>query len=156
MKLNTRNWLIITVEAGLFFIVLIVLWLNEYMDPLYYLFGMPPSPHRLHEYFLESALILLVATVIIAMTIIILMRIERLEGFLRVCAWCKKVWVDDKWVRFEEYVLKKHSLKSSHGICEECLKRQDIKAKHKRNINQRVHNSPNALRAPRDHHFNPQ
>jgi hypothetical protein len=40
--------------------------------------------------------------------------------------------VDDEWVSFEEYALKRHSLKSSHGICEECVARLEKKTEPKK------------------------
>lgn len=50
-------------------------------------------------------------------------RLEQLESFIRVCAWCNKVGMDDHtWVSFEEYINAEHKLKPSHGICPECYK----------------------------------
>ena len=137
MNPKTRDLIIIGSEAGLFFIVLIVLWLDEFIDLPYHVLGSPPTPYRLQEYLLESASILVVAILVVAFTMVILRRIRRLERFLRVCAWCRKVWVDDKWVPFEEYALKQHSLKSSHGICEECVDRLEKKAGKDRADNQK-------------------
>jgi hypothetical protein len=119
-------------EAGLFILVTIVLWLDEFVDFPYLLLGAPQTPYRPQEYILETGSILVVAIVVITITMILLRRSRRLERFLRVCAWCRKVWVDDEWVSFEEYVLKRHSLKSSHGICEECVAGLEKKSKQKR------------------------
>jgi hypothetical protein len=131
-NLITRDWALIAGEAGLFFIVTIVLWLDEVVDLPYLLLGAPPTPYRPQEYILETVSMLVVAIVVITITMILLRRSRRLERFLRVCAWCRKVWVNDEWVRFEEYALIKHSLKSSHGICEECVTKLEKKAKQKR------------------------
>jgi hypothetical protein len=131
-NLTTRDWALIAGEAGLFFIVTIVLWLDEVVDFPNLLLGAPPTPYRPQEYVLETVSILFVAIVVIIMTMIILRRSRRLERFLRVCAWCRKVWVDNEWVRFEEYALKKHSLQSSHGICEECVAKLENKSKQER------------------------
>jgi hypothetical protein len=131
-NLKPRDWALIAGEAGLFFIVTIVLWLDEFMDLPYLLLGSPPTPYRPQEYILETGLMLVVAIVVITITMILLRRSRRLERFLRVCAWCRKVWVDDEWVSFEEYALKRHSLKSSHGICEECVTGLEKKTEQKR------------------------
>jgi hypothetical protein len=120
-NIKNKDWALIAGEAGLFFIVIMVLWLDEFVDMPYRLLGAPQTPYRPQEYILETVSVLVVAIVTIAVTMIVLRRARRLEKFLRVCAWCRKVWVDDKWVNFEEYALKHHSLKSSHGICEECV-----------------------------------
>ena len=131
-NLKTKDWALIAGEAGLFFIVTIVLWLDEFVDLPYRLLGAPPTPYRPQEYILETVSVLIVAIVVITISILSMRRARRLERFLRVCAWCRKVWVDDEWVSFEEYALKKHSLKSSHGICEVCVARLDKKKEQKR------------------------
>jgi hypothetical protein len=131
-NLKTRDWALVAGEAGLFFIVTIVLWLDEYMDLPYRVLGAAPTPYRPQEYILETVSILIVAVVVITITALTMRRARKVERFLRVCAWCRKIWVDDKWVSLEEYALKMHSLKSSHGICDECVTRLDQKREQKR------------------------
>ncbi len=120
-NLKTSDWMLIAGEAGLFFIVTIVVWLDEFMDLPARFLGATPKPYRPQEYLVEAVSILIVAVVAITITFIALRRVRRVERFLRVCAWCRKIWVDGEWVSLEEYALKMHSLKSSHGICEECV-----------------------------------
>jgi hypothetical protein len=131
-NLTARDWALVAGEAGLFIIVTLVLWLDEFVDMPYLLLGAPETPYRPQEYIIETASILVLALVVITITLILLRRSRRLERFLRVCAWCRKVWVDDEWVSFEEYALKRHSLKSSHGICEECVASLDKKTESKK------------------------
>jgi hypothetical protein len=56
----------------------------------------------------------------------------KLQSFLRICSWCKKICFTDpetkeeKWVAFEEYMALEHKLTSSHGICPDCYRRLDI------------------------------
>lgn len=128
MRPKTRDWLIICGEVGLFAIVLFVLWLDEFIDIPHLFFGAPSKSFRLEEFLIETVLILIVAAILIAVTFIIQYRSRRIEHFLRVCAWCRKVWMNDKWVRFEDYMQKIQDLRSSHGICEECLSKQNLKA----------------------------
>jgi hypothetical protein len=131
-NLTARDWALIAGEAGLFILVTIVLWLDEFVDLPHLLLGSPETPSRPEEYIIETISILVVAIVSITITMILLRRSRRIERFLRVCAWCRKVWVDDKWVNFEEYALKRHSLQSSHGICEECVDRLEKKTEQKK------------------------
>jgi len=132
MKPTTRDWLIICGEVGLFSLVLFVIWLDEFIDLPHLFFGAPSRPFRLEEFILETVSILILAVVVITVTLVIQYRARRVEQFLRVCAWCRKVWLDDKWVSFEEYMHKSQALRSSHGICEECLSKQNSKARQKR------------------------
>jgi hypothetical protein len=131
-NLKNRDWAVIAGELGLFFIVTVVLWLDEYMDLPYHVLGAAPTPYRPQEYVLETVSILIVAGVVITITALTMRRARKIERFLRVCAWCRKIWVDDKWVSLEEYALKMHSLKSSHGICDECVARLDQEREQKR------------------------
>ncbi len=125
MRLQFRNWMFVGVEVLVYLVVLAVIWLDEFIDLPYLLLNAPPTPHRPQEYLLESISILVVAILTVTITLIILRRISRLERYLRVCAWCRRVWIDNQWVHFEEYALKRHSLKSSHGICDECMANLD-------------------------------
>jgi hypothetical protein len=45
------------------------------------------------------------------------------NGLLMVCAWCKKARVEEgRWQRMEPgHVGRKHSDRTSHGICPECV-----------------------------------
>jgi hypothetical protein len=131
-NLTARDWVLIAGEAGLFLLVIVVLCLDEFVDLPFLLLGAPETPYRPQEYIIETVSILVVAIIVITLTLFLLKRSRRLERFLRVCAWCRKVWVDDEWVSFEEYALKRHSLKSSHGICEECVARLDNKTESKK------------------------
>jgi hypothetical protein len=131
-NLIAKDWALVAGEAVLFLIITLVLWLDEFVDLPYLLIGAPETPYRPQEYIIETVSILIVAIVVITITLLILRRTRRLERFLRVCAWCRKVWVDDEWVSFEEYALKRHSLKSSHGICEECVASLEKKTESKK------------------------
>ena len=121
MKLQRKDWFIIFGEILLFLFILPVMWLDEYINLRSIFPWAPPVFYRFQEYIIETSLILIIAISVITSTVIILKKIRRFERFMRVCAWCRKVWVDGKWVNFENYALSKHSLKSSHGICDECM-----------------------------------
>jgi hypothetical protein len=120
MKRMSRTCAVITSEIVMFIIILTIIWLDEFLDMPYLLFGATPTPRRLEEYIIETVSITIVGLLVIAGTVLLLRRLDRMERFLRVCAWCRKVWLDDHWVVFEEFVKKEYMLKSSHGICPEC------------------------------------
>lgn len=121
MKRLSRPINIVMAEILIFAAMMAVIWLDEFMDIPYRLFGAPPTPYRLAEYIIETASCAMVGVVIIIGTIMILRHIDRLEKYLRVCAWCRKVWVGDRWVPFEEYLLKEHMLQASHAMCPDCF-----------------------------------
>jgi hypothetical protein len=120
MKQRSRSWAIITSEMVMFVFILAVIGLDEFLDMPHFLFGAKPSPSRMEEFIIEAGSVTIVAILVIAGTVLQVRRMDRIERFLRVCAWCRKVWAGDRWVVFEEYIKKEHMLKSSHGICPEC------------------------------------
>ena len=55
-----------------------------------------------------------------------LSHVQRLEGLLGVCAWCKKVRSDeDDWVTVETYIERHSDREVTHGICPSCQERLD-------------------------------
>ncbi len=68
-------------------------------------------------------IILWVAITVILSTRKLLDRLHYLEGFLRVCAWCRKVDHDGHWLTLEGYFNQRFNTKTSHGMCPECFAR---------------------------------
>jgi hypothetical protein len=49
-------------------------------------------------------------------------QIERLEGLLHICSYCKKIHdTDDSWRGIEDYIERHSEAEFTHGICPECL-----------------------------------
>jgi hypothetical protein len=119
IKPGTKTLSILAVETGLFAVILMTIWLDEFLDLPKILLGAPATPYRIEEYLVETGLISIVGGIVILITFVALKRIERLEGYLRVCAWCRNVWLDGRWVKFEEYIETRHDLRSTHGICQQ-------------------------------------
>ena len=55
-------------------------------------------------------------------TLKFLNHIKYLEGFLHVCAGCKKIQVEDSWIQIEEYISRHSQVKFSHSMCPDCIK----------------------------------
>jgi AmiR/NasT family two-component response regulator len=56
--------------------------------------------------------------------------IERLRGFLPVCAWCRKVHTEDGyWQDLVGYLTDRFGAVVTHGICDECAARLEAAAK---------------------------
>jgi hypothetical protein len=122
MLSSPRNILIVAAE-GLMFLAISVIWLDEFVDLPYRFLGSPPTPFRLAEYIFETATCTFVGLIIIVGTVFLLRKNEKIERFIRVCAWCRKINLDDQWVPMENFLEQKYTLKSSHGICLECLEK---------------------------------
>jgi hypothetical protein len=54
----------------------------------------------------------------------LLKRLHYLEEYLRICSWCRKVCDHDEWLKLEDYFSTRFSMRTSHGMCPECLKKK--------------------------------
>ena len=50
-------------------------------------------------------------------------RIKILEGFLPICANCKKIRNQDQWEQIENYITDHSLVQFSHSLCPECIKK---------------------------------
>lgn len=101
---------ILGVEMLGFGAVLASVWLTELLDP----------PFSFSQVLIETATIVAVAVVVLAMTRRLLQRIKTLEGFLTMCASCKKLRIDGQWVPLETFLAHRSDLLLSHGVCNDC------------------------------------
>jgi hypothetical protein len=119
-KQHTYEKVILGLELVGFAALLAVLWLDEYVDVPFRFFGALKTPLRPEEFWFEALTVLLVATAVVTATLWVFRRLRALEGFIQVCAWCRKVNVRDEWLPFEQYLKREHDVQSTHGICPAC------------------------------------
>jgi hypothetical protein len=112
---HTYEKVVLIIEVIGFSILLGVLWLDEYLDVPFRFLGARKTPLRPQEFWFEAITVLLVAA-----TLWVFRRMRVLESLVHVCAWCRKVNVDDEWVSFEQYLKRELDVKSTHGICPTC------------------------------------
>ena len=99
------------------------MWVDEFLDIPYHLFGAVKTPINLVEIILETGLLLLLGTFITFLSCRFLERIKYLEGFLRVCTFCKRIRVDNKWIPIDKYIQDHSETMLSHGLCSECMEK---------------------------------
>ena len=119
-KQYTYEKVILGLELVGFAAVIAVMWLDEYVDVPFRYFGALKTPARPQEFWFESITVLFVAVAIVVATLWVFRRLRLLEGFIRVCAWCRKVNLGDDWISFEQYLKREHDVHSTHSICPEC------------------------------------
>jgi hypothetical protein len=103
-----------------FGVVLSLLWLNEALDLPHYLFAAPSTPVNWRESILESVVVCALAAGTLLWSHRALARIRYLEGYFRVCMYCKRIQAHDKWIPIEQYVIDHTEAVLSHSICPEC------------------------------------
>ncbi|MBN1493654.1 MAG: hypothetical protein JW938_05845 [Candidatus Omnitrophica bacterium] len=122
MKLKTK--VIVGVRiAWLTTITLIIL--DEILDMPALFFNAPATPVNFNELLLEIACILIVALFIERYLTMLFGRIKYLEGFHKICAYCKSVQVDETWVPVEHFLDARSDMTVSHGFCNTCLKKNE-------------------------------
>ncbi len=124
MTSRKRVQRILLYETIGFGVLIVLSWLNELVDLSRWLFGEPSGPDW-HEAAMESIATLAVGLLVFIGTRKLLDRLFYLERFLRVCAWCKKINLEDQWVPLEEYFVKGFDTRTSHGICPACSARME-------------------------------
>jgi hypothetical protein len=110
---------ILIIEAIGFSFILLLSWGVAYFDAPRYIFGDPPT-FNWQRAILRTAVILPIWAWVHFTTRRLLNRLRYLEGFLLVCAWCRKVGHDGEWLTMEEYFGSRFGQPTSHGICPEC------------------------------------
>ena len=119
MSKRVLNLLILTESIG-FMLVLSFLWLDELLDMPHNIWGEPTSPVRTKECGMESVFVIIAWLLVLFITRKLVKRIEELESYVVMCAWCRKIRIDGRWISIEEFLDKKIRIQTSHGMCEVC------------------------------------
>jgi CHASE3 domain len=69
----------------------------------------------------QVATVILIGTVAVALIFIvfILVRLEKLQQFVTVCAWTGQVKDGNEWIRLDEYLQQRFGMSVSHGVSRE-------------------------------------
>lgn len=117
---HTYEKVILAIEVVGFSTLLVVQSWDEYLDLPFRFLGALKTPLRPQEFWFEAFAVLLVAIAVISTTLWVFRRLRVLESFVHVCAWCRKVNVNEEWVSFEQYLKREHDVLSTHDICPSC------------------------------------
>jgi glucan phosphoethanolaminetransferase (alkaline phosphatase superfamily) len=118
MKTIQLSKRILASELMGFLIVIMIVWLDEFIDLPHELLGAPATPINYIESIFETIIISVLAVLVILLTHTLLKRI--LSGILPVCSFCKKIRVDDRWIPIDSYIRDHSEVDFSHGICPQC------------------------------------
>ena len=122
LRAHKRIWMIFLVMLTAFVLLTVA---NEVLDIPHYLFGDEPTSfaQRKGEVIFE---VLIYFLIIFSSFYYFRMKIEKeikiLEGFIPICANCKKIRQDIDWKTLEEYISTNSLAKFSHSICPDCIR----------------------------------
>ena len=78
---------------------------------------------RTGEVMIELAILIIIMIIEIILIKRLYQRIRILEGFLPICANCKKIRHENSWDQIEKYIADHSLAKFSHSICPDCMKK---------------------------------
>ena len=114
-------------SAG-FLAIIALSYLDEWLRLSNLVFGDHPLFPEFHQSALEMLLILGVWFLVAASTRRVLVRMQRLEEFLKVCAWCRRIEFHGEWISLERFLQQGFDTPTTHGICQDCLEREKAAA----------------------------
>ena len=125
--MKSKTLRIITISQLTIFLLLLCLTLgNEIIDIPHYVFHDAPTLYsqRTGEIIIELSIFSIVMVFEAALLKNLYKRIRLLEGFIPICANCKKIKnTDDQWEQIEQYITKHSLAQFSHGICPDCTRK---------------------------------
>jgi len=113
------------VQLLILFLFLALTLGNEIVDIPHYIFNDTPTSftQRLGEVIIELSIFFIVMAIQIGLLRKLYKRIRLLEGFITICANCKKIRnIEDQWEQMEQYITEHSLAQFSHSICPDCAK----------------------------------
>jgi len=98
---------------------------NEMLDLPHLFLGDRPTSfeQRTGEVIVELAILAIIMMIEIVLIKKLFRRIRILEGFLPICANCKKIRHEKSWDQIEKYISEHSLAQFSHSICPDCMKK---------------------------------
>ncbi len=124
MKKNLPLARILICQHFGFLAIMMVCWLNELLQLPSLIFSDHPFAFVYRKSTLDMLLVLAVWLLVSGFTRRLLERVRYLEGFLRVCSWCRRIDYHGDWMPLEEFMQQGFDTPTTHGICPECLRRK--------------------------------
>ncbi len=132
IKRKKKKTLVLAVKHGLayiaiwqflgFLILLLLVWVNEFIDFASFFYGAPPQEPNIARACLASAAIIFAAIIVVGHTYTQQHKI--ISGMLTICTYCHRIEIDEKvWEYIRKQIEKNQSLNISHGICANCLEK---------------------------------
>jgi hypothetical protein len=124
MKDKTARMLIMAQIAVVILFLCLTLG-NEIIDVPHYIFNDTPTSYsqRLGEIIIELSIFLIVMAIQIRLFRKLYKRIRILEGFIPICANCKKIRnSEEQWEEMEKYITRHSLAQFSHSICPSCAR----------------------------------
>ncbi len=124
METNLRLTRIVTYQNLGFLAVIVLCYLDELFKLPSLIFSDHPFAFVYRRSTLEMLLFLAIWLLVSNSTRRLLRRVQHLEDFMRVCAWCRRIDYKGEWVKLEQFMQEGFDTPTTHGICPECMQHQ--------------------------------
>ena len=109
-------------QAAVFFVLILLVWVNELLDLTALLFGGAVVSTNVMRGCVSTAGVIVVGIITVGNTY--LQQRRMVQGLLTICSYCKKIRIDDAdWQRVEEYIGTRSKIDFTHSVCPECFER---------------------------------
>ena len=106
-----------------FLVIIGVLWLDQLQGLAEILFGGQPQERDWRGTAMATLVVICIWAIVWGLTKRLVDRLHYLSGFLRICAWCRYVGHEGRWMKLEDWFSEGFRIRTSHGMCPDCLKR---------------------------------
>ena len=98
---------------------------NEVLDLPHLVFGDQATTWGQRSGEISIEVIIFIAVIVLEIYLFkkLIRRIKILEGFLPICAGCKKIRTQDQWQQIENYISENSLAQFSHSLCPDCQKK---------------------------------
>jgi len=121
---QSLHWQKAVIWLSLGFVTIIVLtWCDAIFDFAHFLTGSTQQSEHASETALKTVIILMLWVLSAYKVYRVVSRLSYLENFVHLCAWCRRIERDSRWLTLEEHFLKNTGQSVSHGMCPECAQR---------------------------------
>ncbi len=132
MEHQTQSTKVFLYQSVGFLALIGVCMLDELIGLTSLILGDQPYITDFRQSMLKMLLILAVWLLVGRCTRRVLARVQYLEEFTKVCAWCRRIDYKGRWMPLEEFLQQGYDTPTSHGICPDCLESQKSAIEHAR------------------------
>jgi len=146
MKKEQRPAKVVVYQSIGFLVIIAVCLLDELAGLSSLIFGNQSYIFDFRETIFKMLLVLGVWLLVAGSTRRLLSHMRYLEGFFKVCSWCRRVEYKGRWMPVEEFFRQGFDTPTSHGICRACLTKEKAALEKARQVNPAVVPEPAAAK----------
>lgn len=112
-------------QGAILLVFLMLTFTNEVLDLPHFVLGDQATSWSQRSGEISIELIIFIGVVALEIYLFrsLFRRIKILEGFLPICANCKKIRNQDQWEQIEKYISENSLAQFSHSLCPDCQKK---------------------------------